>query len=108
LGAGVIEGIGVRDGVAYVGTRGGMLAAADMEEGRVLWKIRGHGSFEARPRIQDGALFVGSGTWLMKIDAKTGNTLWEMNLGSFVRDTPLIVGKTIIVRTNHIVFGLEE
>jgi len=31
-----------------------------------------------------------------------------LNLGAFVRDTPLIIDDTIVVRTDDIIYGLKE
>lgn len=104
----MIESIAVQNEVAVVGTKRGLLTAVDIDKGEILWQVKGHGNFEPRALIRNGSVYAGSGTWLMKLEALTGDVLWELNLGAFVRDTPLIIDDTIVVRTDDIIYGLKE
>lgn len=103
------DGMELQDDTAYLGSWEGVLAAVDMTRGEVLWRINpGKGSIRTRPRYHNGAIYVGAGTWLLKLNAKTGKTIWAKDLGGFVRDTPLIKGNRIVVRCTDVVYGLEE
>ncbi|QPJ65277.1 MAG: PQQ-like beta-propeller repeat protein [Candidatus Nitrohelix vancouverensis] len=104
----IFEGIAIAGGVLYAVSWDEIISAADLNTGKLLWRLQGRGAMKARPLFKDGALYTGSGTWLMKIDAKTGKKLWEINLGTFIIDTPLIQSDVIVVRTLYGLYGLQQ
>ncbi|HAA75537.1 TPA: serine/threonine protein kinase, partial [Candidatus Latescibacteria bacterium] len=44
----------------FVGTQGGDLIALNRDDGSVVWKFEGGGSFTASPSVAHNRLFIGS------------------------------------------------
>jgi outer membrane protein assembly factor BamB len=77
-------------------------ATGDIGATGLLWKISGMTAGYASPLIKDGILYVvtNSGT-LIAIDSKTGSQLWEHNLGTVGKGSPVWVdGKIVVTEVN--------
>lgn len=104
----ILNGIEVVGDVVYSVSWDEFITASDLKTGKMLWKIKGYGGMKSKPAYKNGHLYVGSGTWLLKINAATGEVVWKIDLGTYVMDTPLFHNNMIIVRSLYAVYGLEE
>jgi outer membrane protein assembly factor BamB len=82
LGGSICAAVAVRDGVAYVGTTGGIFNAINVRDGSFVWM------FAAGRPIHGDALttdrhvyFVCDNGYLFKLDRKTGKEVWRYDLG---------------------------
>ena len=82
LGAPIYAAAAVRDGMAYVGTTGGVFQAVRVKDGTVEW------TFEAGRPVHGEALatadhvyFVCDTGYLHKLDRRTGKEVWKYDLG---------------------------
>ncbi|QPJ65280.1 MAG: PQQ-like beta-propeller repeat protein [Candidatus Nitrohelix vancouverensis] len=104
----VFKGIEYKDGIVYLGSWSGSFVAANLQEEKIIWRTQGRGAVMSTPLSHQKAIYVGAGTWLMKIDPVDGRVLWEINLGMFINDTPLILDQMILIRGYYGVYGVEE
>ncbi|MEF8792917.1 outer membrane protein assembly factor BamB [Thiohalorhabdus sp.] len=90
-----------QEGVAFVGTRSGRLAAVDSESGAVRWVRDLEGRIPAGPAVTDGGrVIVGTGAgWVLAVDAESGETLWRSQVSSEVVTVPRIASGMVFVGT---------
>ncbi|QPJ65300.1 MAG: PQQ-binding-like beta-propeller repeat protein [Candidatus Nitrohelix vancouverensis] len=104
----VFEGLSLDGSQAYTVSYDNLISSVDLTQKKMLWQIKGHGAMRVPPLVQEKSLYVSSGTWLMKLDRATGGILWEINLGTFILDTPMVSGDSVFVRSIYGVYGLNE
>lgn len=82
LGGQVFASPTVADGVAYVGTTGGVMNAVRVEDGRFVWAFRaGRPIFGAALAAGDALYFVCDSGHLFALDRATGEERWRYDLG---------------------------
>lgn len=82
LGAAIFAPAAVRDGVAYVGTTGGMFYAVSLKDGQFVWPFAaGRPIHGAALATADHVYFVCDNGFLFKLDRKTGKEVWRYDLG---------------------------
>jgi outer membrane protein assembly factor BamB len=82
LGAAIYAPAAVRDGVAYVGTAGGMFYAVSLADGKFVWAFAaGRPVFGGAALVGDALFFVCDNGFLFRLDRRTGKELWRYNLG---------------------------
>jgi outer membrane protein assembly factor BamB len=103
------------DGVIYVASTNGHVAAMDAASGKTLWsqssrqkgwfgwgdKMRPDTYFSGGPTVSGDLLVVGTlDGHLYAMNAKDGSKRWESELTSEVLASPTIVGDLVVARTN--------
>lgn len=82
LGASIYAAAALRDGVAYVGTTGGMFYAVGLKDGGFVWAFNAgrpvHGEALATDRH---VYFVCDNGYLFKLERLTGKEVWRYDLG---------------------------
>ena len=66
----------------------------------LAWRAERKGSipFTVMPLVADGrVVIVDDGGWLAALDETTGDLLWEVDIGSPIRATPVILGDLVVV-----------
>ncbi|HMI57341.1 MAG TPA: PQQ-binding-like beta-propeller repeat protein, partial [Gemmatimonadaceae bacterium] len=82
LGAPIYASSAIRDGVAYVGTTGGMFFAIDIANGKTRWAFAPGRAIYAQATATDSAVFLScENGYLYKLDRATGKELWHYDLG---------------------------
>jgi outer membrane protein assembly factor BamB len=72
----------LRDGVAYVGTTGGIFHAVRIKDGSVAWTFSAGRPMFGEPAVTDDAVyFVCDNGYLFKLERATGKELWRYDLG---------------------------
>ncbi|MBX7186469.1 MAG: PQQ-binding-like beta-propeller repeat protein [Vicinamibacteria bacterium] len=100
LGAPIYAAPAVRDGIAYVGTAGGVLSAVRIADGSFAW------TFSAGRPIMGGALatddalfFVCDNGFLYRLDRSNGREIWRYDLGD--AQTPRILPHSVVYDYDH-------
>lgn len=82
LGAAIYAPAAIRDGVAYVGTSGGLVSAIDLRDGAFVWTFAaGRGVFGGALVTGDAVFFACDSGFLFRLDRKTGKEVWRYDLG---------------------------
>src|SRR5665647_395124 len=82
LGAPIYASAAIRDGVAYVGTTGGVLFAIDIASGNTRWTFAAGRPVYAQATATDSAVYFScENGYLYKLDRTTGKELWRYDLG---------------------------
>jgi outer membrane protein assembly factor BamB len=82
LGAPIYAPAAVRDGIAYIGTTGGMFYAVSLADGKFVWSFAAGRPVFGGAAILDGALFfVCDNGFLFKLDRASGKEIWRYDLG---------------------------
>ena len=82
LGGAIYAPAAARDGVAYVGTAGGMFYAISLADGKFVWAFAAGRPVFGGAALMDGALFfVCDNGFLFKLDRATGKEIWRYDLG---------------------------
>jgi len=83
LGAGAIyASAAVRDGVAYVGTTGGIFHAVNLKDGSLLWTFPAGRPIYGEALATDEAIFFACDNgYLFKLERKTGKEVWRYDMG---------------------------
>jgi outer membrane protein assembly factor BamB len=82
LGAPIYAPAAVRDGMAYVGTSGGMFYAISLTDGRFVWAFAaGRPVFGGAAAVGGALFFVCDNGFLFKLDRQTGKKIWSYDLG---------------------------
>jgi len=72
----------VADGVAYVGTTGGVFNAVDTKTGKIAWAFGAGGPiFGAAGVAGDAVYFASDNGFLFKLDRASGKEVWRYDLG---------------------------
>ncbi|HEV2913002.1 MAG TPA: PQQ-binding-like beta-propeller repeat protein [Pyrinomonadaceae bacterium] len=83
LGAGAIYAPAVvHEGVAYVGTTGGIFHAVSLRDGSIVWTFAaGRPMYGEALATADSLFFVCDNGYLFKLERKTGKEVWRYDLG---------------------------
>jgi outer membrane protein assembly factor BamB len=82
LGAPIYAPAALRDGVAYVGTSGGMFYAVRLSDGAFVWAFAaGRGVFGGATATDNAVYFVCDNGFLYKLDRRAGTEIWRHDLG---------------------------
>jgi outer membrane protein assembly factor BamB len=92
----------VVDGVVYVGTKSGFLAAYDAATGEEKWRFDLGGYIvRATPAVVDGVAYIGAGYGLFAIDVATGTERWRMPIRFAGAASPNVANDTVVVATQE-------
>lgn len=90
LGGAIFAPAAVRDGVAYVGTTGGILNAIRTGDGSFVWTfVAGRPIHGEALATDEHVYFVCDNGFLFKLDGKTGKEVWRYDLGDERVSRPL-------------------
>lgn len=82
LGSAIYAPAAVHDGVAYVGTSGGLFSAISLKDGTFVWTfVAGRPIFGGALVAADAIYVVCDNGFLFKLDRKTGKETWRYDLG---------------------------
>lgn len=82
LGAPIWAGVAARDGVAYVGTSGGVMNAVALEDGAFVWTLAAGRPIHGEALVTDDAVYFACDDGrLRRIDRKDGREIWRHELG---------------------------
>lgn len=87
------------NGVVYVGSQSGELAALNLSNGSVRWKYKATGPIgESSPCVAGGAVFIGdlNGT-LHAVSVSDGKAIWTFRTGSEIKSSPVVVGDRVLI-----------
>jgi outer membrane protein assembly factor BamB len=87
------------NGVVYVGSQSGELAALNLSNGSVRWKYKATGPIgESSPCVAGGAVFIGdlNGT-LHAVNVRDGKAIWTFKTGSEIKSSPVVVGDRVLI-----------
>jgi outer membrane protein assembly factor BamB len=72
----------VADGVAYIGTTGGVLDAVDTKDGRIAWTFATGAPVHGAAAVDGDAVYVASDSgYLHRLDRATGKERWRASIG---------------------------
>jgi len=90
LGAAIYAPAAVREGIAYVGTTGGLLYAVRVSDGSFVWSfVAGRPLHGAALATDDHLFFVCDNGYLFELDRRTGKEIWRYDLGDARVSRPL-------------------
>jgi len=82
LAAPIYAAAALRDGMAYLGTTGGVLHAVRVKDGSIAWTFSaGRPLFGEAVATTDALYFVCDNGWLFKLERATGKEIWRYELG---------------------------
>ncbi len=82
LGAPIWAGVAARDGVAYVGTSGGVMNAIALKDGAFVWTFAAGRPIHGEALVTaDAVYFVCDDGRLRKLDREDGREIWRHELG---------------------------
>lgn len=82
LGGAVFATAAVRDGIAYVGTTGGMFYAISLKDGSFVWPFSAGRPVHGEALVTDEHVyFVCDNGFLFKLDRRSGKEVWRYDLG---------------------------
>jgi outer membrane protein assembly factor BamB len=82
LGGAIYAPAAARDGIAYVGTTGGVFYAIKIADGSVAWHFdSGRPMYGEALATEDAVYFVCDSGYLYKLDRQTGKEAWRYDLG---------------------------
>jgi len=89
----------VADGVVYVGSMDGLLAAVDLASGQARWHYQTGGAIEeSSPNVARGLVVVGDMNGVVHgVDAATGKPRWTFKTDGEIRSSPNRVGDRIYI-----------
>lgn len=80
----------ISENILAIGTGRGAAVALDTNDGKILWRFETNaGGIQAKPLIANGLVFIAGGQGnLYVMDAKTGNTLFNLDAGYVTASEP--------------------
>ncbi|HEY0372647.1 MAG TPA: PQQ-binding-like beta-propeller repeat protein [Thermoanaerobaculia bacterium] len=82
LGGSVYAAVAVRDGIAYIGTTGGVFNAVNVKDGTFVWTFSaGRPMYGEALVTADAVYFVCDNGFLFKLDRASGKEIWRYDLG---------------------------
>jgi outer membrane protein assembly factor BamB len=82
LGGAIYAPVAIRDGVAYVGTTGGMFYANRVSDGSFVWNFPAGRPIHGEAALtSDAVYFVCDNGFLYKLDRANGKLIWRYDLG---------------------------
>ena len=87
----------IANGVLYVGSSAGVLAAFDASSGVPLWSVP-TGAAVSTPGVANGIVYAGMGDGTVgAFDARTGVKLWSATTGRFILSSPAIADGVVYI-----------
>lgn len=89
----------IANGVVYVGSQSGDLAALNLSNGSVRWKYRATGPIgESSPCVANGVVYIGdlNGT-VHAVKASDGRAIWTFKTQGEVKSSPVVVGDRVLI-----------
>jgi outer membrane protein assembly factor BamB len=81
LGSPIYAPVAVRDGIAYIGTTGGLFHAIDVKDGSFAWTFAaGRPTYGEALVTGNAVYFVCDNGFLFKLDRQTGKEIWRYDL----------------------------
>lgn len=100
LGGAIYATPAIRDGIAYVGTAGGVFNAVKMTDGAFVWTFSaGRPIFGEALLTDDAAYFVCDNGFLFKLNRTTGKEIWRYDLGD--AQAPRILPHSVVYDYDH-------
>jgi hypothetical protein len=100
LGASIYASVAVRDGIAYVGTAGGVFNAIKMVDGTFAWTFSaGRPIFGQALLTEDAVYFACDNGFLFKLNRATGEEIWRYDLGD--AQVPRILPHSTVYDYDH-------
>lgn len=103
-GAAVLSSPVVNNGVVYIGSTNGTLAALDGRSGRLLWRFQAGDSIYSTPDVQNGTVYFGNDDgFVYAVNATSGQLVWKSPVdsanggGAKVWSSPAVVNGLVIV-----------
>jgi outer membrane protein assembly factor BamB len=98
----------VSDGIVYTINRAGVLVAANVADGEILWQTRLKGPFWATPVLAGDKLFVFNHEGLCQVVqlGDDGKVIAENQLEDKVLGSPAVVGNAMFVRSEKFVWKI--
>ena len=87
------------NGVVYVGSQSGELAALNLSDGAVRWKYKATGPIgESSPCVSGGVVFIGdlNGT-LHAVSARDGKAIWTFKTAGEIKSSPVVTGDRVLI-----------
>jgi outer membrane protein assembly factor BamB len=87
------------NGVVYVGSQSGQLAALSLSDGSVRWKYKASGPIgESSPCVAGGRVFIGDLNGILHaVNTQNGNAIWTFKTGGEIKSSPVVVGDRVLV-----------
>jgi polyvinyl alcohol dehydrogenase (cytochrome) len=93
----------VSAGVVYVGDETGTQWALELSSGDVLWSTKLGSGVIGSPAVVGSALYVGAGSTLYRLNAKSGQVVWKVttnaNPYAQINASPVVAGHLVILGT---------
>jgi len=89
----------ISNGVVYVGSQSGELAALNLSNGSVRWKYKATGPIgESSPCVANGVVYIGdlNGT-VHAVRASDGRAVWTFKTNGEVKSSPVVVGDRLLI-----------
>lgn len=101
LGGTVYASVAVRDGIAYIGTTGGVFNAVRVKDGTYAWTFNaGRPMHGEALTTADAVYFVCDNGFLFKLDRATGKENWRYDLGDVL--VPRILGHPAVFEWDYL------
>lgn len=88
----------VYDGILYIGSSNGLLYAISADSGKILWTYDAEKAILNAVTGVDTLVYFAANSKMIALHAKTGENIWNFNVGGTIECRPAIEG-------NNIVFG---
>jgi outer membrane protein assembly factor BamB len=103
----------LHDGLLYLVKDGGMLTVYEASSGELLVdreRLGADGDYYSSPIAAGGNIYAISqrGVFFCIKAGKTPSILWKTNFGESIAATPVVVGNTVYVRTQHHIWSFAE
>lgn len=100
LGAAIYAAPAVRDGVAYVGTSGGIFNAVKIADGSFAWTFSAGRPIMGEALVtEDAVFFVCDNGFLFRLNRANGKEVWRYDLGD--AQTPRILPHSVVYEYDH-------
>jgi outer membrane protein assembly factor BamB len=89
----------ISNGVVYVGSQTGDLAALNLSNGSLRWKYKATGPIgESSPCVSNGVVYIGdlNGT-VHAVRASDGRAIWTFKTNGEVKSSPVVVGDRVLI-----------
>lgn len=88
----------IADGVVYVGSFNGDLAALDLASGALKWKYSTGSSIgESSPAVAGESVFIGDSDGVLHaVNVKDGKARWTFKTGAEIKSSPSVAGEIVL------------
>jgi eukaryotic-like serine/threonine-protein kinase len=86
------------NGVVYVGSQSGELAALNLSDGSVRWKYKATAPIgESSPCVSGGVVFIGDLDGILHaVNARDGKAIWTFKTYGEIKSSPVVVGDRVL------------